>query len=343
VKTVFDELQATHAPRDFIVSGRPQPIPETPERIGMLLEGVRRLGGPVIAPPPIGEETLARVHEPRYLRFLATLWERWQRLPDAAPGPVPNVFAMGRASLPPPGYPDSVVGQCGWHLGDGSCPVTAETYQAARASASTAAWGAQLLLDGERVAYALCRPPGHHAAADLAAGFCYLNNAAIAAACLTAGGRRTAILDIDVHHGNGTQAIFYDRSDVLTVSIHVDPRRFYPFFWGYAEERGRGPGEGFNLNLPLARGTDLRAYCAALDVALARLADFAPDVLVLAAGLDIAIDDPFRGFAIATPDFTEIGRRIAGLGLPMLIVQEGGYPSPNLGANLEALLRGLLS
>ncbi len=341
--TVFDPLQSSHAPREFIVSGKPQPIPETPERVVMLLEAVRQLGGPVIAPPAVPDTTLGLVHEPRYLHFLATLFERWQRLPDAAPTPTPNVFALGRANLPPTSYPESVVGQCGWHLGDGSCPVTAETYQAARASAATAARGAQLILGGEHIVYSLCRPPGHHAASDMAAGFCYLNNAAIAAACLTKAGRRTAILDIDVHHGNGTQAIFYDRSDVLTVSIHAHPRRFYPFFWGYAEERGRGSGEGFNLNMPLERGSDLKPYLAALDLALERIAGFSPDVLVLAAGLDIAVDDPFQAFAITTADFQVIGRAIAALKRPTLVVQEGGYPSRNLGRNLRSLLEGLLA
>lgn len=339
--TVLDQTQRSHAPREFVVSGRPQPIPERPERIDMLLEGVRRLGGPIVSPPEVFGDTLATVHDRRYIQFLTTVWERWKRMPYAAESPVSNVFALGRPSLPPASYPDSVVGQCGYHLGDGSCPITADTWAAARASAATAVHGAMLVLAGERLAYALCRPPGHHAAADMAAGFCYLNNAALAAETLTRAGRRAAILDIDVHHGNGTEAIFYDRADVLTVSIHAHPRRFYPFFWGYAEERGRGPGEGVNLNLPLERGTTIKPYLAALDAALARIADFAPDILVLAAGLDIAIDDPFKGFAIATPDFAVIGRHIAQLGWPLLVVQEGGYPSPSLGANLAALLEGL--
>jgi acetoin utilization deacetylase AcuC-like enzyme len=343
VITVFDDTQRSHVPREFIVSGKPQPIPETPERIEMLLDGVRRIGGPIVSPPEIFGDTLALVHDRRYVQFLSTLWERWQRLPDASETPSPNVFALGRGNLPPASYPDSVVGQCGWHLGDRSCTVTPRTFAAARASAATAAHGARLILSGERIAYALCRPPGHHAAADMAAGFCFFNNTAIAAALLTESGKRTAILDIDVHHGNGTEAIFYDRADVLTVSIHAHPKRFYPFYWGYEEERGRGEGEGFNLNLPLERGTTLKPYRAALEKALARIAVFDPDVLVLAAGLDIAVDDPFKGFAIATPEFAEIGRQIAALNLPMLVVQEGGYPSPNLGANLESLLRGLLA
>ncbi len=341
--TVFDNLQRSHAPREFIVSGRPQPIPESPQRIDMLMEGIRRIGGPIVSPPEIFGDTLGLVHDQRYIQFLSTLWERWRRIPDAAETPSANVFALGRANLPPASYPDSVVGQCGWHLGDGSCPVTPQTWEAARASAASAAHGAKLVLEGERIAYALCRPPGHHASADMAAGFCYFNNSAIAAALLAKAGKRTAILDIDVHHGNGTEAIFYDRADVLTVSIHAHPKRFYPFFWGYAEERGRGEGEGFNLNLPLERGTALKPYCAALETALARIAGFAPDVLVLAAGLDIAADDPFRGFAIETPGFAEIGREIAALRLPMLVVQEGGYPSPSLAANLESLLTGLLA
>jgi acetoin utilization deacetylase AcuC-like enzyme len=341
VITVFDDTQRSHAPREFIVSGRPQPIPEIPERIDMLMEGVRRAGSTVVAPPEITLDTIALVHDRRYIQFFSTLWERWRRVPDAAESPSANVFALGRASLPPAGYPDSVVGQCGYHLGDGSCPFTAETWNAARASAATAAHGASLILGGEDLAYALCRPPGHHAAADMAAGFCYFNNAALAAEILTRAGRRVAVLDIDVHHGNGTEAIFYDRADVLTVSIHADPKRFYPFFWGHAGETGRGAGEGFNLNLPLPRGTVLKEYQAALETALQRVGDFGADTLVLAAGLDIAVDDPFRGFAIATPEFAEIGRMIAQPRLPTLVVQEGGYPSPSLGNNLASLLEGL--
>jgi acetoin utilization deacetylase AcuC-like enzyme len=339
--TVFHEAQRLHAPGEFIVSGKPQPIPERPERIDMLMQGIRRLGGPVVAPPEIALDTIALVHDRRYLRFMETLWERWHHLPDAGESPLANVFALGRASLPPASYPDSVVGQCGWHLGDGSCPITADTWASAMASAATAAHGAELVLRGEALVYALCRPPGHHAAADMAAGFCYINNTALAAEVITRAGRKAAILDIDVHHGNGTEAIFYDRAGVLTVSIHAHPKRFYPFFWGYENELGRGAGEGFNLNLPLERGATLRPYCAALEQALRRIGDFAPDILILAAGLDIAVDDPFKGFAIATPDFATIGRIIAALQLPVLAVQEGGYPSPSLGANLTSLLEGL--
>lgn len=339
--TLYDDVQRLHAPETFLVAGRPQPIPEKPIRIDLLMQGVKEVGSTVRKPPPTTLDTVALVHDRRYLAFLETLRERWHRIPESSDVPLPNVYAIQRDSLPPIGYPEAVVGQAGYHLGDGACPVTETTLAAALASAACAVEGAELVKGGEGLVYALCRPPGHHAASDLAAGFCFFNNAALAAELLTRAGKRTAILDIDVHHGNGTEAIFYDRGDVLTVSIHCHPKRFYPFFWGYAEEHGRGAGEGFNLNLPLERGTDINGYLPALETALQRLADFAPDVLVLANGLDIAIDDPFKAFAIRTEGFRTIGARIAQMKLPTLVVQEGGYPSETLGKNLASLLKGL--
>jgi acetoin utilization deacetylase AcuC-like enzyme len=339
--TLYDEVQRLHAPDTFIVAGRPAPIPERPVRIDMLLQGVKAVGSEIRQPPPISNNILALAHTQEYLSFLDTLRERWGHVPNASDIPLPNVYAIQRNTLPPITRPDAVVAQAGYHLGDGACPVTETTLAAARASAACAVEAARLVMAGEKIAYALCRPPGHHAASDLAAGFCFYNNSAIAAELLTRAGKRVAILDIDVHHGNGTEAIFYDRADVLTVSIHVDPKRFYPFFWGYESETGRGAGEGFNLNLPRERGLDLKAYLAALEIALQRITDFGADHLVVAAGLDMAIDDPFKGFAITTDNFSAIGRRIAELKLPMVIVQEGGYPSDNLGQNLASLLSGL--
>jgi acetoin utilization deacetylase AcuC-like enzyme len=184
----------------------------------------------------------------------------------------------------------------------------------------------------------LCRPPGHHAGSDLVGGFCYLNNAAIAAQVLRGEHECVAILDVDVHHGNGTQDIFYERDDVLTVSLHADPVRFYPFFWGAADERGRGEGEGFNLNLPLPRGTGGDEYLAALDQALGAIDDFGPGALVVALGLDAFVDDPLAGLGLTTKDFGRVGARIRSLGLPTVLVQEGGYPSDELGENLVAVL-----
>lgn len=330
-----------HDPPGYVVSGKLQPSPERPERVGMLMSGLAAIGAALVEPPPVTLADCEIVHTRRYLDFLATLPARWARVPDGGAYPTPNVHALGRANLPEPRYPASVVGQVGYHIGDGSAPILAETLPAALAAAACAIEAARFVAAGDRLAYALARPPGHHASADMAAGFCYLNNAALAAETLVRAGARPAILDIDVHHGNGTEAIFYARADVLTVSLHADPARFYPFFWGHADERGTGAGDGFNLNMPLARGTGDAAYLEALATALAAIRAFGADVVVLALGLDASIDDPFQGLAVSTAGFAAIGARIRALGLPVVAVQEGGYPSSILGANLAAVLGGL--
>jgi acetoin utilization deacetylase AcuC-like enzyme len=190
------------------------------------------------------------------------------------------------------------------------------------------------------VAYALCRPPGHHAYADRANGFCYLNNVAIAAQQLRRQHARVAILDIDVHHGNGTQGIFYSRADVLTVSLHADPKNFTPFFVGHAHERGEGAGLGYNINRPLALGTNVEDYLRALRDACASIRAFSPGALVVALGLDAHERDPYKGLAITTAGFAQILGEIARLGLPTVLVQEGGYLSDDLGPNLASALRG---
>jgi acetoin utilization deacetylase AcuC-like enzyme len=240
----------------------------------------------------------------------------------------------------PGSYPASIVGRLGWHTADTACPIGPGTWHAACASADIAATAAQLVIDGERAAYGLCRPPGHHAYRDMAGGFCFLNNSAIAAEHLRQTHARVAILDVDVHHGNGTQAIFYQGPDVLTVSLHADPARFYPFFWGHAHERGDGPGLGANLNLPLALGTGDDGFLAALDTAAKTIAAFAPGALVVALGLDASEHDPLRGLAVTTEGFHRIGAAIARLGLPTAFIQEGGYLSDMLGTNLTATLAG---
>lgn len=197
-----------------------------------------------------------------------------------------------------------------------------------------------MVMDGEDATYALCRPPGHHAYRDMAGGFCFLNNSAIAAAHLRQKHERVVILDVDVHHGNGTQGIFYARPDVYTISIHADPIAYYPFVWGYAHERGEGPGIGTNLNIPLAIGTGDDGYIQALDLARKAIEAFAPGALVIALGLDASEHDPLKGLAVTTPGFHRIGQAIAKMGLPTVFVQEGGYLSDILGANLTSVLAG---
>jgi acetoin utilization deacetylase AcuC-like enzyme len=336
MRAIFDDRQRRHDPRHFMANGVVRPSPEQPARIDALIAGAEGAGCTFTAPSDHGMGPLAAVHSAEYLAFLETIHARWSRIEGASDEVIPNIHPDRRSAS----YPESAVGQAGFHQADTACPIGASTWQSAYWSAQTALSGADLILREAGAAYALCRPPGHHAFIDLAGGFCFLNNAAIAAEWLLHGGRRPAILDIDVHHGNGTQGIFYQRVDVLTVSIHADPARFYPFFWGHAQERGEGRGRGCNLNLPLARGTGDADYLKTLGKALERIADFGTGALVIALGLDAFEGDPFQGLAVTTPGFGRIGAAIAGLGLPTLFVQEGGYLCEGLGDNLTSVLTG---
>ena len=330
--------QAAHYPEHFLVNGMMQPNPESPERIAVLKQGALDAGCELVEPRDLGMAAIAAVHTPAYLAFLEHAWERWQHIPDAAAAVTPNIHPPHRHA----GYPASVVAQAGFHMADASCPIAAGTWESSLWSAWSAVGAAEAVLGGDRLAYALCRPPGHHAGTDLAGGFCYLNNSAITARHLQSRWQKVAILDVDLHHGNGTQDIFYSDPSVLTASIHCDPTRFYPFFWGYAGEQGEGPGFGFNLNLPLPRGSGDAQFLAALDTALDRIEAFAPDALVVALGLDAFEGDPFGGLSVTTPGYGQIGAEIARrLPAPTVLVQEGGYLCPELGENLAAFITGV--
>ena len=339
MKAYLDDRQAAHDPKHFMANGQLLQNPEQPQRVTVLKAGAEAAGCHFEAPADHGMGPIAALHSAEYLTFLRTIHTRWRRIPDASDEVIPNIHPDRRTAS----YPRSAVGQAGFHQADTACPISAGTWEAAYWSAQSALSAADAVLGGERAAYALSRPPGHHAFGDLAGGFCFLNNAGIAAQWLLRHGRRPAILDVDVHHGNGTQGIFYHRADVLTISLHADPIRFYPFFWGHAHERGEGAGLGYNLNLPLPRGTGDDEYLRALDSALERIGDFGADVIVLALGLDAHEADPLKGLAITTQGFARIGTAIAATGLPLLLVQEGGYLSDALGNNLTAVLEGVRS
>ena len=336
MKVVFAQQQLKHYPKSFLSSGAVTENPECPERADRLLQAAVAAELEHVAPEDCGDDVIAAVHTDTYLTFLKNIYERWSRIEGASEDVLPNIHPISRKD----GYPKSAVGQVGYHVYDGSCPISPDTWMSSRWSAMTAAHAARQVLAGDNACYALSRPPGHHASQDLAGGFCYLNNSAIAAQQLRSKFKRVAIVDVDVHHGNGTQRIFYERDDVLTVSLHADPIRFYPFFWGYANEIGEGPGEGCNVNLPLARGTGDTDYLRALDDALLTVSNYSPDALVIALGLDAHESDPFRGMAISTAGFSAIGKALSGLGLPTVIVQEGGYLSDALGDNLRSFLDG---
>lgn len=327
-----------HAPAFFLTRGRVAANEERPERARRILAAMDRLGLAPESPPAGDTAALRAVHTPRYLDFLATAHAEWQALP--APGP--EVVPGAQPRLEDASYPEIVSGRAGWHLGDGACPVGPRTGRAALRSADCALAAADAILAGAREAYALCRPPGHHAAAEIAAGHCYLNNAAIAAARLAAAGARVAILDIDVHHGNGTQAIFYRRGDILTVSIHADPAVFYPFFTGRADERGAGPGEGANRNLPLPFGAPDAAWHEAVAAGLEAVRAFGADTMVLALGFDVYGGDPLAGLSVTTEGITRAGTLTAGFAGPILVTQEGGYVSPALTDNAAAFFGAFL-
>lgn len=332
-----------HNPPHEFLDGALIPIYETPARVTIIRAALERAAiGTIVEPRAFGIEPVRAIHDDGYLSYLETIYTRWVVAGGASEAVIPGTLAVRWMSRPH----DHPLAAPGYYTFDTCAPIVAGTYAAARAAADIALTGAELLVTGHRAAYALCRPPGHHAGRDLSGGYCFLNNAAIAAEYLVhATGTRCAILDIDFHHGNGTQQIFYERSDVLFVSIHASPVYQYPFFLGYAEERGAGAGEGYNLNLPLDPGAGSREYLAALDRALDAIADFAPRFLVLSAGFDTFEGDPVAnhgsGFALSTADYPVIGRRIAALNLPTLVVQEGGYAIDALGDNVVGLLQGL--
>ena len=336
MKAVYPAAQAGHNPDFYYVRGTRVDARERPERAEVLLDAVRAAGHEVVAPDDYGAAAREAVHSPAYLDFLATAYGRWRDLPDASPQIMPSIHPVRHMSA----MPGHIIGQVGWFVADTSCPIGDGTWAAACASADAAVHAARLVAGGERAVYALCRPPGHHCYADLAGGFCYLNNAAIAAADLRRTRERVAIIDIDVHHGNGTQGIFYDRDDVFFASVHGDPDVFYPFFAGYAAETGADAGAGFTLNKPLPLGSGDDAVLAAIDDILGAFRGFAPDVVVVSLGLDASVDDPFAALAVTTAGFGRAGAAIAALGAPLVLVQEGGYLSPSLGANLTAFLAG---
>ena len=338
MKIIHTDRHALHDPQFFLVRGEKRQSAEQPARADVLLAAAQRAGHEISPPDEFGLGPIADVHTPEYLDFLQVAQREWRKLEGAGAEVIPNIHPARYAAT----YPRSIVGRAGWHQVDGACPIGPHTWDGVRAGAQVAVTTAQLVLDGAREAYALCRPPGHHAYADMAGGFCFLNNTAIAAQHLRSRYRRVAILDVDVHHGNGTQGIFYARNDVLTVSIHADPHGFYPFFWCHAHERGAGSGEGFNLNLPLPVGSGDAPWLAAGEHAIAHIRSFAPEVLVVALGLDASESDPLQGMKITPAGFGRMAAKIAAMGLPTVLVQEGGYLGPELGDNLVSFLDGFV-
>ncbi len=344
---VLNPDHAGHAGRHEMFRGRLVPCHEVPARLDHVHDELRRRGFGRLEPAtamqdPAFDALLARVHAPRYLRFLEHAWSEWVALDpaNAALDALPSVWPVRgfRADLEPQNFS----ARMGLYSFDAGTPLTAGSWAAARAGARAAVQAARAVAQGaERSAFALTRPPGHHAGPDFFGGYCFLNNAALAAQTLRdAGAERVAVLDVDYHHGNGTQTLFYERGDVLTVSIHGDPRTEYPFYLGHADERGAGAGEGCNLNLPLPRGTGVEAWMAALEQALDAVRRFGAQALVVPLGLDTFEGDPISGFRLKSADYLRVGARLASLKRPTVFTFEGGYAVAEVGINAVNVLEG---
>jgi acetoin utilization deacetylase AcuC-like enzyme len=309
---------------------------ESPARVRIILQALEQGGYAVMPPREFPESALCSVHDAEFVEFLRTAHARWR--------------AGGRdGSMLPSGFParglrrdhrpSGINGAMGWYTFDASTPIVAGTWDAAFAAAQCALTAAALVAEGDSAAYALCRPPGHHAGRSFYGGYCYLNNAALAAQYLRDhGSERVAVLDVDYHHGNGTQEIFWERDDVLFVSLHASPDTEYPYFLGYADERGAGAGAGWTLNLPLPLGTRWPEYCAALDLAFAAIARHAPDALVVSLGVDTFESDPISAFKLNSADYRELGACLEARKLPTVLIQEGGYAVAEIGANVAGVL-----
>jgi acetoin utilization deacetylase AcuC-like enzyme len=340
VITVFSDDHELHCGLLEASGDRYRPSMECPERAINIIAALQDAGlGEMRGAAAFDTRKLTRIHSHEYVDFLQNAWPDWQQAGMTASNARAQTFVCAGLRAKDT---RSIQGRLGRYAFDDSAPIVAGSWQAIRRSADIALTAADIVKSTRRNAFALCRPPGHHASRDCAGGYCYLNNGAIAAqAMLDAGLDRIAVLDVDYHHGNGTQSIFYERNDVLTVSLHADPEDEYPYFLGYSDEAGEGKGHGFNINYPMPLGTVWKEYRKALADALDNIRPFSPPAIVVALGLDTFADDPMTRFGIETGDYLEMGRNIRSLGIPVLTVLEGGYAVDAIGRNTVAFLRGV--
>ncbi len=348
MKIFYSEAHRAHYPPfEIFEGGKRVPYLENPDRMDRILTALKKtVWAEIVEPTDFGLSPIHAVHDKDYITFLASCWTEWlDSDPEVAASPeshafLPATFALRRKTR----VPSTLLGKAGYYMMDLSACIVAGTYNAALASANCALSAAQFILEGPSSAvrrpssaFALCRPPGHHAGRDYAAGYCFINNASVVANWLSSKGK-VALLDIDYHAGNGTQDIFYDRNDVLTLSIHGDPDYEYPHYIGFADETGAGSGIGFHKNFPLPKGINDSHYLSTLDEALDRIRAFAPKYLVLSTGMDTFDGDPLGKFHVTRTGFRAIGKRIASLKFPTAVIMEGGYANAELGENVVSLL-----
>ncbi len=338
METIYSEKHKLRDAKTELFGGKLVQPHERPSRAEFVIDRVRKTDlGPVSDPDEFGMDPILAVHEDHFVDFLKTAPARWKEAGFEGEA-IPTTWVARRMSDIRPNF---IEGQLGYYALAGETSLTDGTWEAAYASAQVALTGAERIRTGARGVFSLCRPPGHHATADMYGGYCFLNNAAICAQYfLDNGAARVAILDVDFHHGNGTQDIFYDRDDVLFVSLHGDPLEAFPYHLGHADETGSGAGKGFNLNFPMPPGTSFDVWRAALAKALDCIADYNPDFLIISLGVDTFETDPISFFKLKSDDFTTLGADIAAANLPTQFIMEGGYDVDEIGVNAVNVLQG---
>ncbi|NRB02952.1 MAG: histone deacetylase family protein [Rhodobacteraceae bacterium] len=342
MRVYYSEHHRAHFPQGEISEGLMVTPFERPSRMEFILARLQERAFDDIMPPdPVDMAAVTALCDPGYLSFLQTAWDEWKAAGNAGELIATSYPVRGMQQSRPP---LSIDGKAGYYCMAAETSITQGTWHAAQWSAACAQSAAAHVIGGADAAFALCRPPGHHAAADLYGGYCFLNNAALAAEQFRShGAAKVAILDVDFHHGNGTQDIFYDRDDVLFASLHAAPEYEFPYFLGYADETGQGAGEGGNANYPMPPGTTYDVWQNALDTAIARIGAFEAEALIISLGVDAYKGDPISSFKLDSADFIDVGRRIARLGLPTVFCMEGGYAIDHVGINTVNVLEGFLN
>ena len=339
MKLIYTDDHREHAGAKEMRYDQMIPMSESPERMDLVIQGLADAGfQDIVKPDVFPDDHIHAIHDPGFVRFLEVAYSLWKK--EFGPGGFATAYTFGMRGMDQVPN-ESVHSMLSCYTFDVCVPIVAGTWKAVRSAVDVALTGSAAITAGERAVFSLCRPPGHHASGDLAGGYCYLNNAAIAAQFyLNAGSDRIAILDVDYHHGNGTQRIFYERNDVLYLSLHARPEDEYPFLMGYAQETGACEGENYNVNLPMPLATGWHDYREALQHAISRLQAYRPDVLIVSLGVDTYKDDPVGGFALESEDYLRIGALISLAGLPTHFILEGGYAMAALGRNVGNVITG---
>ena len=338
MKTVYTKNHILRNSKTELFGGELVKPFERPERMEYILNEIKtRKLGAILDPVNFDMDIIYKIHDKKYVDFLNNAWNEWVALGFKGEA-IPTVYPS--RSMNSDVVPTFIEGKLGYYCLANETSISEGTVEAAYESVKVALTAADML-DEEKSVFALCRPPGHHASKDQYGGYCFFNNVAIAAEKLKEkGAKRIFILDIDFHHGNGTQAIFYDRSDVFFVSLHGDPKDAFPHFLGHADEKGSGEGVGYNCNYPMPPGTPYDVWTKSLDDSISKIKNFSPDALIVSLGVDTYENDPISFFKLKSDDFFDVGRKIASINLPTLFVMEGGYAIKEIGVNTVNTLKG---